>query len=127
MQNDLNVVAIEGILIADAVLIQNHGNCCTKLCLRCIRIFEKNGRKMQDNFLIRAKVWGFDCTKFMQYLKKGCRIKLTGRLAGDQCHAKSTSKERLVIVVDRLQYTTAIGRAETLKYDTGTHSWKPID
>lgn len=105
--SDINRVTLIGRLTRDPELRHTqNGTAVSNFSIAVSRTWSKDGEKQEEVSFIDCEAWAKTAEVIVQYVKKGHRVGLEGRLKQDSWDDNETGKKRskLKIVVDNFQF-----------------------
>ncbi len=107
--NDLNSVLIEGNLTQDPETRRTQaGTLLCKFSIAANRSFKIHGSEQEEVSFFPVDVWGERAEPCVNYLKKGKKVRVLGRLKQERWETSEGAKrERAVIVAEHVEFGAA--------------------
>lgn len=122
--SDINTLFLTGHVVRDAVLAYTQaGTPLTDISVAVNRTVKKGNEYVSEPHFFDVAVWGKTAENLAQYLVKGKKIALTGRLAQQKWTAQDgTQRQKVCIVADNIQLASS-APAQNQQQNAG--QWQP--
>ena len=107
----MNTVTLIGNLCRDIELKQAGSSELAEISLAVNEKVKRNDEWVDEPVFINVNVWGAQATNCAQYLKKGSKVAIIGRLSFDSWDDKETGKKRskLFVTANKVEFLTPKG------------------